>query len=178
MTFRHHFRHARNALTILFVSVMIIDALPSCHLAHAKAKAALDPALDKSGLWQGTWNLFAPDVDKMNTCVTAEFLAASGRTYQWRSPDPAQMGPWAKFWNFRWLEYYDSIRNNSNQAAWPDLVDWLSRQPAIVPSDDEIVSVRLSRSWSYVSLDTLKNPEKYPYRERYEFYKKDYIDVD
>lgn len=171
-------RHLRNGLVLLFVAVMMIDALPSCHLAHSKLKAELDPALDKAGLWQGTWNLFAPDVNKLNTCVTAEFTTASGRTYLWRSPDPAKMGPWTKFWNFRWLEYYDSIRNDSSEAAWPDLIAWLSQQSNVVPLGEEVISVRLFRSWGDVRVETLNAPEKYPYPNRYLFYTEDYGDDD
>lgn len=157
---------------------MAIDALPSCHLAHSEARSILDPLLDKSGLWQGPWNLFAPDVDKTNTCVAAEFTTSSGRTYQWRSPDPAKMNPWSKFWNFRWLEYYDSIRNNANKAAWPDLVAWLKRQPDVIPAAEEVISVKVFRSWSHVDVDTLGNADKYPYRERFQFYEEDRGDAE
>ena len=40
--------------------IWVVDALPSYTLLHSKLKNRLDPLLDKTGLWQGDWQLFAP----------------------------------------------------------------------------------------------------------------------
>ncbi len=165
-----YLRHFRNGAVLLLVGVMAIDALPSCHLAHQRAQVRLDPLLDQTGLWQGNWNLFAPDVDKLNACLLAEFYSSDGRTYRWQSPDPAKMGPVEKFRYFRWLEYYDSVRNDNNAAAWPALLTWLVGLPEVVPPGKEIVGSKLWRAWADVSPETLRGPVLYPYRERYLIY--------
>lgn len=160
----------RCALVFVLVSVMCIDALPSCHRFHSEAREFLDPALDRLGLWQGPWNLFAPEVDKLNSCIVVEFRSDSGRVYRWQSPDPAKMGVVAKFRNFRWFEYYDSIRLDANAAAWPSLVAWLEARPDVVPAGERVERTRVWRAWGDVSPESLSQPDSYPFSNRYLIY--------
>jgi hypothetical protein len=51
---------AANVFIVCFVTLGLIDATPVTSPPHARLKSAVDPLLDKTGLWQGDWRLFAP----------------------------------------------------------------------------------------------------------------------
>ena len=64
----------QSALLALFIAVIALDACPAFFRTLDRAKSAIDPLVDVTGLWQGSWQLFAPDVDKVNSRVSAEIL--------------------------------------------------------------------------------------------------------
>ena len=52
---------------------------------RARFKSAVDPFLDKIGLWRGDWRLFAPEPRKSNVTVSARFIGY-GVSLEWTSP--------------------------------------------------------------------------------------------
>ena len=77
----------QSALLALFIAVIALDACPAFFRTLDRAKSAIDPLVDVTGLWHGSWQLFAPDVDKVNSRVSAEILFSDGTTVRWNSPD-------------------------------------------------------------------------------------------
>lgn len=148
--------------------VLFVDALPRTSLFHQRLKNWVDPFLDVAGLWQGSWQLFAPEVDKIDVRVTAEIAYADGSTRLWQSPDWRDVSSWQKFLNFRSMEYFDAVRNNDNSAAWESLADYLART---VPTADGFsvapTKVTLARTWSLVP--PIGQGLHRPYRERRAF---------
>ena len=120
----------QSALLALFIAVIALDACPAFFRTLDRAKSAIDPLVDVTGLWQGSWQLFAPDVDKVNSRVSAEILFSDGTTVRWNSPDWTKLAPLDRFMRFREAEFYDNIRRDSNSGAWPSFADYLARKRA------------------------------------------------
>ncbi len=133
-------------ITILFL--IIIDSLPETSLVHLHLKQTIDPVLDKVGIWQGTWQLFAPNVDKINQRFVAEITFSDQSKGVWYSPNWSQLSIKDRFLKFRQMEYYDSIYYTKNKKAWEALAKHLSRtlvaahNPNIKP-----VKIILIREW-------------------------------
>ena len=148
--------------------LLLVDTLPRTSLFHQRLKNWVDPVLDVTGLWQGTWQLFAPEADKIDIRVTAEISYADGSTRAWESPDWREMSRWQKFANFRSMEYFDAVRRNENSPAWASLADYLARTvPAADGSSARPTKVILSRHWSLVP--PLDVGLRRPFREKRAF---------
>ena len=136
---------------IAWLFLLFVDALPRTSLFHQRLKNWVDPFLDVTGLWQGSWQLFAPEADKIDVRVTAEISYADGSTRTWQSPDWRDSSGWQKFVHFRAMEYFDTVRRNENSAAWVSLADYLARTvPAAGGSSIRPTKVKLARCWSLV----------------------------
>lgn len=114
-------RYAVNAFIACIIILFTIDGMPGLLRSHALLQEKIDPVLKVTGLWQGPWNLFAPEPDKENIRVSAEVLYPDGSVFRWRSPDWKDQSRWHRFRNFRKQEYYDNARRDVNQSAWPAL---------------------------------------------------------
>ena len=110
---------------IVFATLAAIDALPQYTVLHGKLKRWVDPILDVTGLWQGSWALFAPTPDHVNVRIGATLEGANGHRVVWSQPDWNAMTPWTKMRMFRQMSYYDNIWRGENSAAWPALIEWL-----------------------------------------------------
>ncbi|MGK0187931.1 MAG: hypothetical protein ACI9R3_003722 [Verrucomicrobiales bacterium] len=125
-----------NIFIASFLAAILIDGLPQAGQFHRKLKELIDPILDATGLWQESWRLFAPEVDKENVRLSAEILYEDGSISQWTSPDWTKMSAWEKFIRFRELEFYDSIRLDVNRGAWRSFADFLARTHSIGDSEE------------------------------------------
>ena len=147
-------RVGTNLFIAAFLAAILIDGLPQAGRWHGKLKAYIDPVLDATGLWQESWRLFAPEVDKENIRVSAEILYADGSSSRWVSPDWTKMPPWEKFVRFRELEFYDSIRLDANRGAWRSFANYLASTHTGVAdresADTRPVKVTLTRHWAVV----------------------------
>ncbi len=123
-------RQATDIFIVLFLAFLAIDVTPRQHLAHETLKNALDPIYDLTGLWQGEWNLFAPNPDRTNGYLSAEFVYEDGSTTWWISERPADLTAAEKFRYFKRFEYYDKIRLDENRDAWSAFADYLYRTHA------------------------------------------------
>lgn len=162
----------KRCLTSLFLGgwllLVCVDALPRTSLLHQRLKDWVDPFLDVTGLWQGTWQLFAPAADKIDIRVTAEISYADGSSRWWESPDWRDMSSGQKFVHFRAMEYYDTVRRDENRAAWESLADYLARTvPAAGGSSVKPTKVKLGRRWSLVP--PVEVGLQRPFRERRAF---------
>jgi hypothetical protein len=138
-------------IAILAVAALIaIDATPTTCALHEGLKEGIDPLTDMTGLWQGSWQLFAPNVDKQNVRVEAEVLFSDGTRARWRSPDWPRLSGWQRFVLFRHQEYYDNIRLERNRAVWPTLAQHIARTLTPVQGEARAVRVTLLRRWSNI----------------------------
>jgi hypothetical protein len=136
---------AANVLIVCFIALGLIDATPVTSATHARLKSAVDPILDKTGLWQGDWRLFAPDPRSVNLTVSARFIG-DGVSLNWESPDWRELSLLEKFFMVRHTKFYDGLRLDENRNAWAAFAEYRLRQlPPSVRAG--VVRMELIRSW-------------------------------
>lgn len=137
-----------NCLLVCWLVVMAIDAAPWTCQFHGKLKQDLDPYLDVTGLWQGGWQLFAPEPDKLNSSLTAELVFADGEKVFLNSPKWRELSAWQRLVRFREAEFVDGITTDWNSCAWPTYADYLRRTtPHPNNKDLKATEVLLIRNW-------------------------------
>jgi hypothetical protein len=116
-----------NVFLALFLPVLFIDGFRSCTGIHERFAAELHYPLTLTGLWQGPWRLFGPDVDKVNLRLTAVVQFADGATATWASPDWPKLSAWKKFVGARETNYFSNILKAGEEPAWEGLCAYLAR---------------------------------------------------
>ena len=124
---------------------------------------SLDAYLDVTGLWQGNWQLFAPEPDKINVAVSADVTFSDGREVAWRSPDWRSLSAWQRFLLFREAEFIDNIRSDENAAGWPTFADYLGRN-ILHPDDPKLKpkKIVLTRHWVIIPPPDDENIRQFP----------------
>lgn len=110
-----------------FLLVLAIDAFrPSCDL-HKNLQDRLDFFLDVTGLWQGRWALFGPEVDRVNLRLSAQIMFDDGTVATWRSPEWEKLSPLQRFRLARHLNYWNNVLKQGKEPAWDGLCAYLAR---------------------------------------------------
>lgn len=133
-----------NAFLVAFLAVLGVDGFRACNGAHQTAKDALNLPLLVTGLWQGPWRLYAPDVPKDNLRFKADVVFADQATATWTSPDWVDVSALRKFVLARHLNYFNNLAP-AGAPAWNGLCAYLARSvphPQGKPAD--VVQVTLS----------------------------------
>src|SRR5882672_8245636 len=86
--------YAVNTLIAAILLVVVIDTLPQMPSA---VRLALMPLIVRLGINQGTWGLFAPEPDRINTRLRAEITYRDGERREWHGPDWRQITRWDKW---------------------------------------------------------------------------------
>ena len=148
-----------NLFIVCFLTAILIDGLPATSLFHERMKAFIDPALDKTGLWQQSWQLFAPKVERVNASLSAVFTHRDGNNSTWHSVEWSEKSALQRFLNHREMEFFDAVRNDSNGSAWAGLVRYLAEHEI---SDPENLShVVLTRHWNETPAPTSGDRQVY-----------------
>ena len=74
---------AINALVAFVVACMLIDSLPQSPEA---VQLAIQPLVQRIGIQQGPWNMFAPTPDRLNLRIKVEVTYRDGKKAEWESP--------------------------------------------------------------------------------------------
>jgi len=153
--------------------LLVTDALPPLGSYHQRLKDWIDPLMDVSGLWQGDWELFAPDVIKRSARMSAEIRCTNGVTLVWQSPLLHTLPIAERFLRFRDGEFFDTIRNDDQSGGWESLADYLARTEVTrLAPGERALSIRLWRHWWDVPPPGSRLPQ--PPEERFAIYSKDY----
>lgn len=142
-----------NVFLVVLLSCLLIDGLPSYSRWQTNLKEAIDPLLDVSGLWQGTWDLFAPEIDRQNNWIVVTGVTTDSALVTWRSPDWADIPWYSRFWRIREMEFFDRIRSEANQAAWASFARYAEFRfvgTGEVTLPEEIERLELRRGWQPV----------------------------
>ena len=95
-----------NAFLAVFLAVLAIDVfLPSSESGEG-LKDGVNTALVFTGLWQGPWRLYGPEVDKVNLRFRAEVVFVDQAVATWTSPDWSQVSALRKYALARHMNYY------------------------------------------------------------------------
>lgn len=131
-------RVAVRLFTISIILVMLLDTLPHNWLWLTPAQNRLTSLLNRVGLWQGEWPLFAPDPIVNNGGLSADLYLADGTQLLWNSRSWARASTWQKFVGFRHVNYYNRVALPRYTPAADDFVDYLVRQ-----TDDPVAQIKL-----------------------------------
>jgi hypothetical protein len=115
-----------NAFLVGFLAIVALDVSPAT-VGTQPIKDAINLPLLVTGLWQGPWRLYAPDVDKDNLQVKADLVFADQATTTWTSPDWAALSAVRKFRMARHMNYYNQILLLDREVQWDDLCAYLAR---------------------------------------------------
>lgn len=138
-------KHAASLFIACFMALSAIDAMPVVFVGHQRLKAAVDPVLDALGLWQGDWQLFAPNPRNINVSISARFVG-EGAPQEWRSPDWRSLTLVQKFFLVRHMKFMELIRLDQHASAWHRFADYPVRQ--LPPQARQgVVRVELTRHW-------------------------------
>lgn len=143
-------QHLRRKLVRLFFCLILIalvaEASPDELPGAGYAKRWLGPWLNRMGLWQGQWTLFAPNPKINNAWISAEVYAPDGtQSAFWNSTYWAETSTWERFAGFRHINYNNRIQTQGKRAA-DDLADFLARSlitPTAVATTDRQDARRL-----------------------------------
>ena len=141
---------------IVLGSLMLLDAIPEYTLLHRKLRAGTDPVLDVTGLWQGSWELFAPTPDQINVRIGAAITWRDTEVTLWLQPDWHRMTPLGRVRHFRQMSYYDSLARSASDQAYAAFCQHLADEQT-ASTDRTLTSITLykqedvipppSRSW-------------------------------
>lgn len=122
---------------------MAIDALPTTSQFHRRLRERIDPVLDATGTWQGSWNLFAPSPDSVNERLFATVRYRDGSTREWSSPDWRAMSVFERFVSFRELEYYDDVAAGATPFLFSRLADHIVQSIPDPPAGTRVLDVTI-----------------------------------
>ncbi len=120
-------RSRANWFLAIWLPVLAIDGFPSCTAIHTAVETKVNYALVKTGLWQGPWRLFGPEVDRQNLRLSAQIAFADEAVITWQSPDWTQVSAFEKFYRQRRTNYFGNILKADMEPAWAGLCAYLAR---------------------------------------------------
>ena len=134
------------------VIVLLLFALDTMPCTPEPVRRLMRPLLNATGLWQGTWSLFAPIPDSTNHRLRADIEFADGTHHVWNSPDWRSQTAWQRFVGHRESECLEKIWEEDNTVAWPAFAQSLvHRETSLVKSDQSPRQVVLSVRWGDIS---------------------------
>ena len=144
-------RLRRRLVDAFIAGVLVLFVLDTLPCTPGSVRDVLAPVLNVTGLWQGTWNLFAPIPDSRNHRLRADLFYADGSHRVWNSPDWRSQTPWQRFLSHRESEFIENVWEEENSAAWRGFAEYLARQHGGATSTEERpVRVELSVRWGDV----------------------------
>ena len=123
-------------------SLMLLDAVPQYTLLHGKLRDGIDPVLDVTGLWQGSWGLFAPTPDQVNVRIGATITWQDAEDTDWMQPDWHSMTPLGRSRYFRQMSYYDNLVKSTDDPARVAFCEHLAKQQSAT-TFHELTSITL-----------------------------------
>jgi hypothetical protein len=138
---------AKSVLALAFVLIALLDGFPARSEIHKRLLQGLRPLLSALGLYQGDWQLFAPDPDQINAWVEARVVRSDGSSWSWTTPDWRHRSPLERFREGRHQKLSDAFRLDSRRALWPYLADYVLRLAPPPPGGVRNLRVELIRYW-------------------------------
>lgn len=150
-------RRVIQVFVALLVFVLATSAAPTLHPSQDAFREWVDPFVDGIGLWQGQWELFGPEVDKVNVAVVGVVEFADGERVEWRHPVWRESSPLQKFRHFRLMEFTDGLRLDSNRGAWRAFAEYVVRTNPH-PTDPSVRATRVSLWRQFVNIPVPRAP--------------------
>lgn len=130
-------RSLRRTMIDLFIAgvlgLFVLDTMPC---TPESVRRLMAPLLNITGLWQGTWSLFAPIPDSRNQRLRADIAFADGSNRVWYSPDWRTQSPWQRFVGHRHSEFLEKIWEDDNSVARSGFAQDLIRREVLRKSPE------------------------------------------
>jgi hypothetical protein len=140
-------KRLRNAALLAVLAVLIIDGSPATSRAHQRLKGLLEPTIERAGLAQGSWKLFGPDIDHVNTWVEAIVTYSDGHVWRWRTPDWQRLGWFERLRRGRESKFADYFRMDQYSSVWPSLSRHVLTLAPPTASTVRATKIELVRHW-------------------------------
>lgn len=115
------------AFVVGMVVLIAVQTMPRKWAWMQPAKEMVGPMTKRLGVWQGEWNLFAPDPMLNNAWLSAEVYAPNGELTMWNSTYWGTATGRQKFRDFRMMNLGNRLHNR-DAAAHEDFADYVARQ--------------------------------------------------
>lgn len=163
----------QNFVIITFLTLISIDSFPGESKVAVGLRRMTDPVMDKIGIWQEPWGLYAPLVDRENNWVEARvYIEGQDDPVLWRSPHWKSLNCFEKFTKSRDIEFYDRIRSKGNEPAWESYAQYLVRDYNKIMPDDTVKKIELISA--AVQTPPPEQVETKPETKRLRFYTLDF----
>ncbi len=133
-------RHHTRCFIIVAILAITIQSIPGS-LGSDDTTNVATRLLNRIGLWQRPWTLFAPNPKTQVVWLSAEIRQRDGEISRWSSTDWTQASVIDKFLGFRQLNFDHRFEKPLIQPVTADLTDYLRRQS---PSPTSVESIELS----------------------------------
>lgn len=118
---------SRRMIDVFAAVIVVVFALDTLPCTPGFVRHGMEPFFDSTGLWQGTWSLFAPIPDSRNHRLQADLHYVDGTHQIWVSPDWRSQSNWKRFIGHRETEFLEKISDEVNQSAWSDFAMSVAR---------------------------------------------------
>jgi hypothetical protein len=116
---------AINMFIAALLAILAIDALPQ---SPTSLRVMIQPLVLRAGIFQGPWNLFAPEPDRVNRRLRAEIEYREGTKAEWSAPIWRERSPGEMFLLHRRRCWWDRMVVPDYAAAWESTCRYLARQ--------------------------------------------------
>ena len=124
-------RAVARVVFLAIVTIAVVDVFPWGKLAESRPIAWTNELANTLGIWQGQWQMFAPNPSVNHYWLSAEIVVPDeAEPINWTSPYWPSINAAEKFLNFRSLNYYNRVCTRGYRHAAEDLADYLVRQEA------------------------------------------------
>ena len=138
----------RRVVNLFIAVVLVLFTLDTLPCTPRVVRSGIEPVLNATGLWQGTWSLFAPTPDRRNHRLQAKIDFADGEHEVWNSPDWRAQTPWRRFVRHREAEFLEKVWQDENTLVWPAFAQSLVRsEMAALGSERRPKQVTLTVYW-------------------------------
>ena len=141
------FRVVHNLFIAALVFFLLLDGLPCGHDYHRRVKDYFSPFLRQVGLIQGSWKLFAPNPDHLNTWVEAKVTFSDESTWSWSTPNWPERSHFEKFIQGRHPKFWDAFRLDDRKAVHRYVADYAVRIAPAPSAGVKPTKVELVRHW-------------------------------
>jgi hypothetical protein len=154
-----------NIFLAVFLAVLAIDVFLPKSESGEGLKDRVNTALVVTGLWQGPWRLYGPEVDKVNLRFKAEVVFADQAVATWTSPDWSQVSALRKYALARHMNYYSYLLR-AGEPAFDALCAYVARTvPHPQGKAVAVAGVKLSLRGALIPPPTEKQVPARPYLE-------------
>lgn len=114
----YHFRPLVLTGILLYWGVTLIDVYPHNSVMHENADKFVDPFLNRTNLWQGRWQLFAPEIDRWNSRLECVVTWTDGTESRWTTLDWTKASMLERMRHFRRNEFLDDLTSDQGPPLW------------------------------------------------------------